>query len=347
MALITSEVEIELPALIANDALFDRWLAMPSADQLEIRLVEDDELADRLFTFGDELAGDPSAPRRLVRKTRAAGVRWCTSIRIRRTYERPGFPPPSAHARRAERLDEEWAAIEQREHLFAQGFFTSARARSGQFYTSLSGPALTFLYLKVTAASGQLLLERYSPMARMVGNPLSALDEAVVQGAGADAVGGNLPWEFLVRSIIGDAAYVNSTDPRYGVLLAGIGLEVQVKSLLEQPTKARPVEVRAAIDSRQKTVELFDEPLRLVTGKSLRAFNAKLYADLGAIFAERSAVAHQGKPKQLSRKRANKLLDSARRASDWMNSLVGKSDLPALSADPHRHIRLLITAKYE
>lgn len=108
----------------------------------------------------------------------------------------------------------------------------------------------------------------------------------------------------LADSILVDAAFYASDaeppDPMRAVLTAAIAVELKVKQTLLEAAEGPLRELVAVLfesprDYSLAAVALFDKPLRIVLGVSLRESDKALYKRIETLFKRRNDVAHRGK----------------------------------------------------
>jgi hypothetical protein len=109
----------------------------------------------------------------------------------------------------------------------------------------------------------------------------------------------------LAHSVLVDAAFYASDaeppDPTRAVLTAGIAVELKVKQTLLEAAEGQLRELVALLiesprDYSLAAIALFDKPLRIVLGVSLRNSDKELYRRIDTLFRRRNDVAHRGKP---------------------------------------------------
>jgi hypothetical protein len=102
----------------------------------------------------------------------------------------------------------------------------------------------------------------------------------------------------VAESLLADAAYLceYTHEANRAILLAAIACELRVKQVLRR--RAKPGQAQQLIEQlipRQRPVSgLFDKPMKIVAGRSLRESEPELWKSVVDLFSQRNGIAHRG-----------------------------------------------------
>lgn len=133
--------------------------------------------------------------------------------------------------------------------------------------------------------------------------------------------------------LLSDAFYyatsADSANPRMGIILAAIAVEVRIKAFLtERASEEQRDLVELVIDNPRDVtlaaVSLYDKGLKAVVGRSLREEDRPAYNALTALFVERNRLVHKGDlTADISRHVAARHLVAARTGFAYLQELEG------------------------
>jgi hypothetical protein len=103
----------------------------------------------------------------------------------------------------------------------------------------------------------------------------------------------------LADTLLADARFLAKAaeprDPSRALLIAAIASEVKIKTVLPALASAEQVPlVELLLSRRMAAAALFDKPLRIVAGESLKDHDDALYDRVDKLFKRRNALAHRG-----------------------------------------------------
>lgn len=121
----------------------------------------------------------------------------------------------------------------------------------------------------------------------------------------------------------------SATDLKHAVLLAAIACEVAVKTTLQERSNADQAPLIDLMLNHPRDVSLaaanlFDEPCRLILGRSLREDDKALFVEMSHLFEDRNKIAHRGLAKLRDDASLQREVSSASAAIDWLRN----EDLP-------------------
>ena len=135
----------------------------------------------------------------------------------------------------------------------------------------------------------------------------------------------------LAQSILTDAAFYASDaeppDPTRAVLTAAIAAELKVKQTLLEAAEGPLGELVALLIERPRdyslaAIALYDKPLRIVLGVSLRESDKPLYKRIDTLFQRRNDIAHRGRP--IDESEARELVGTAYSAFRALRTLAAE-----------------------
>ena len=129
----------------------------------------------------------------------------------------------------------------------------------------------------------------------------------------------------LGRSLLAEAYHLIwpdlSADAGQAILSAAAAAEVVVKNrLLAQATPSSRDLLELQID-RTPVVDLYGIVAKAVLDRSLEQEDGPLFTRLGRLFRERERIAHLGETRLLTGQAARALVDTAKAAIDWVESV--------------------------
>jgi hypothetical protein len=138
-------------------------------------------------------------------------------------------------------------------------------------------------------------------------------------------------------SVLADAAFyaydAEPRDPTRAVLTSAMAVELKVKETLSEGAEGQVRELVELLFKKPRdysvaAVALFDEPLRIVRGRSLRTHNKELFKGVQTLFERRNDGVHRGKP--VSENEADELVGTAFAAFRTLEAFEDDDKRPAI-----------------
>lgn len=120
-----------------------------------------------------------------------------------------------------------------------------------------------------------------------------------------------------------------AVDLNHSVVLAAIACEAAVKTALRAAanTDQRPL-IELLLNRPATAASLFDEPCRLVLGRSLKTDNSQLFKKVGRLFEDRNKVVHRALDALRPPSDLRDEIAGAVAAVSWLEEMVGQNSSP-------------------
>lgn len=214
------------------------------------------------------------------------------------------------------------------------GLVANARTAHTQYWLGLGGEPPTGIgsgrledldagrTLPVSRSLKPTLIRRTGPAQIITATTFKDLLRSVERAAQTPSV---------AESLLADAVYyvdaAEPVDPARALLCAAIACELKIKAILRQAAHGAELDLLELLltnprDYSLAASALFDRPLKVVAGVSLREFDKPLWKRIDRLFTQRNHFAHRGVTPMPDH--ADDGIKAAIEAFGWLDELLGQ-----------------------